>query len=104
MLLNQKTIQEELSKLPTNADENHNSNFHSEPLDNTPFRIIGNSEVGYFLTMGKYRLTEHYNTVDEVIETINREQWLIISRMISCFFHKHDSEEAKDLYKEFDKS
>ena len=54
------------------VEENqNNSKFTNEELNNTPFRIIGSEEQGYAIALGKYRLTTLQPTKDKAIEQIS---------------------------------
>lgn len=87
MLPNTKNTAEELLKLQTGAEETHNKNsnlMEREEIQNTPFEIVGNTEIGYTLIMGKYTLTEFLETKEEVLNELKTIQWKIIQRMIGA--------------------
>lgn len=71
-----------LNEQTNNTPQQNTQLMVREKLPNTPFTLIGNDEIGYFITMGPYRLTEHYPTPAEASEQIQIEQWQIIARMI----------------------
>lgn len=97
----------DLSNTHTNADVNQhkppysndigNDNEHldEEPdelmerqqVRNTPFWIVGNKIDGYYLLMGKYRLSEVFNTIDEVQQWHEQNTWNIILSMIIAVNH-----------------
>lgn len=56
--------------------------IHREKVERTPFYIVGNEEQGYFLTMGKYRLTEAARTIEEVKEQLETNMWDIILKLV----------------------
>lgn len=51
-----------------------------EALDNTPF-ILRKVDDKYFLTLGKYRITEPTNTKEETLEKLETEKWGIITQL-----------------------
>lgn len=56
--------------------------IHREQVENTPFWIVGNEENGYFLTIGKYRITEHRTSIDGVKNDLENKKWYIILTLI----------------------
>ncbi len=74
--------------------ENENL-IEREPVQNTPFWIIGNKEEGYFLTMGKWRLTDKLTTMDEVEAYLDEHSYEIVMKMIICLQSANEEEEAK---------
>lgn len=72
--------------LQTTAQTEPNKNtelLHRERLDKTPFDVIGNEENGYFIAMGKYRLTEPQKTIPLAIQLLEDRRWEIIGAMIT---------------------
>lgn len=71
------------------AEENQtNSNsseelIEREQLEGTPFEVIGNHTQGYFISIGKFRITEIKKTRKELIEHLEKEKWTIICNMIA---------------------
>lgn len=56
-----------------------------EQIERTPFWIIGNKEEGYFLTMGKYRLTDTGCSKEDIYEMLHaNDKWDLILKMILC--------------------
>lgn len=53
------------------------------PVEGTPFHITGNEETGYFLRIGKYRLTDNFKTEDEVQDELFNGQWYITCNLIA---------------------
>lgn len=82
----------------TDVKENHSNNSNSNStelvenyeIENTPFRIIGNEEEGYFTAFGKYRVSERYKTKEETEENFNVKPWeILINTITACIdFHK----------------
>lgn len=46
---------------------------YNEPINNTPFRMIGNDKLGYCITVGQHRLTEFHDkeTLYNILGDIN---------------------------------
>lgn len=97
----------ELLSLQTNAGRSHNSNFGNggdgpqvaigadqeredkgeqlivrEPVEHTPFHVIGNEEKGYFLAIGMHRLTEPKESQHEAIECLDKDFWNILTNVV----------------------
>lgn len=77
----------ESSNGQTNAEENpHSRNYsliHREKVPNTPFEIVGNEETGYFLALGRYKLSQPTPTIDEAYAKLIDEQWNIILNLVT---------------------
>lgn len=65
------------------APSDNSSIQTNEPIDNTPFRLVGNDKTGYFLGMGTYRMTENKATKEEAILELAVNQWMIIANMVT---------------------
>lgn len=81
--------------LHMNAEEIHNSSSsdgteitHREQYPNSPFWIIGNPEIGYFLALGDNRLTEMYPQIQDVRNHIMNHSWELILQMCHIIFTK----------------
>lgn len=93
MLQQTKLEQSELLNTQTSADENQNreqsSNtelIHRERVIGTPFSVVGNEESGYFVTLGMYKISPHYPTLNEAKEAVEQDKWDII---INVFYALH---------------
>jgi len=87
--------QSEILNTQSNTEETLNKNSHlttNEPIEETPFRLVGNTETGYAITMGKYRLTKWTKTKEEALNKLETESWNIIANMIVVI------NEQKELY------
>lgn len=79
--------QAELLASQTNAENPDNSISDSKPLiekepfPGTPFWLIGNQDNGYFLAMGQHKLSNNFNTKQQVREFLLYNQWDIILTM-----------------------
>lgn len=96
------------------TDNNHSSSNQeivtNEAIAGTPFRMAGNPKQGYAITMGKYRLTDLYETEVEAMKTIggkNQEgEWNVIANMIALMFvemRKEETEEKEQIKKNAEK-
>lgn len=65
----------------TSFDQN-NQLIEREPIDGTPFYCVGNLETGFFIALGKYRLTEPKPSVYECMKQLQDNQWHIIMNLI----------------------
>lgn len=75
--------QKELLSTQNNAEGIHNSKplIEREEIPNTPFKIIHLQEK-WFIVMGDHRLTELYNTKEEVLEYFHNHMWETIIHVI----------------------
>lgn len=62
-----------------------------EKIPNSPFTVVGNETVGYFITMGEYRLTEHFETTEQASKQLEIDRWNIIARLIAATLDKYDT-------------
>lgn len=75
------------SNLQSSAQENRKSlspSLTHEPIENTPFVLVGTEETGYFVGIGSYRLTPTLKTVQEVETFMGDHMWEIIVSLIQC--------------------
>lgn len=92
----------ELLNLQQSVDENPNREnsselIHREAVQGSPFYIIGNKEMGYFLTFGKYRLTEPQETIVKVREILYNDMWNIVTNLCLCIIGDVDFKKIRDL-------
>jgi len=76
------------STIMQNADLPVSNNSNSQlldrkPLKNTPFELVGNQETGYFIALGRFRITEPAPTKEEAKLKLSEERWNIITQMIT---------------------
>lgn len=71
-----------------NIENTHNSQslISREPIEGTPFTIIG-TEVGYFITLGDFRLSEQTPDKQELIDKITNKTWDLIIATIAAVIH-----------------
>jgi hypothetical protein len=82
MSTNKKQLtQQELLNSLTNADENQNKENSSEqlverePIEGTPFYMMGNNEKGYSVVMANYKLSPVQPTKEDVLRYMNDNLW-----------------------------
>lgn len=93
---NQTFIQEELLMLQNSSEEAHKDNstlITRKQIPNTPFTVVGNETVGYFVSWGHYRITEHKDTIEEATNLIDTDTWNIITRLMGAIFHYEKNNE-----------
>lgn len=85
------TKQQELLQSQTSVENSNSDNNNSlpelltiEPLENTPFKVVGNDETGYFIALGKYKITNHYEDATKAIEYLKTNQWNVIISMVGA--------------------
>lgn len=54
----------------TIANEKRKSNYNSEIIQDSPFKIIYEEEIGYYVVMGTTMITEPCETKEEAIEKL----------------------------------
>lgn len=86
------TLSEQLHTETENGDNQISSKVvTNEPIDNTPFRIIGNEEKGYWAAFGQYRISPIYKTelmIREYMENPYNE-WDILINTMCVITHTH---------------
>lgn len=106
------TKHEQLLRLQTSAEENQNKEIssnnpkellHREKIEGSPLWIVGTEEHGYFVSMGKHRLTESQPTISKARELLTYEQWNIIANMIVQIVNSMDEMKTRptvnDMFK-----
>lgn len=96
----QSSEQEELLQSQNNVNVADNKNYNlatNEPIDGTPFRLIGTKENGYFIVLGKYRITEIKETEGEALELLITNNWDIIAALILIFIREDKNENWSDM-------
>lgn len=77
-----------------NVEETHKENYSlimREKIEKTPFHIIGDEEKGYFIALGKYRVTEPTKTPEEAIQKLDIEKWNILVDVITIIITATDN-------------
>lgn len=74
------------SHTPTESGNDPNNKsyhlIHNEPVEDTPFRVVGNEERGYFLTWGKYRISEPQPTLQKAKDDVSK--WQNWNMVLTC--------------------
>lgn len=91
---------EQQSDIQQNGEETHKKNYGqkiitNEPIENTPFRLIGNPAQGYAIAIGLKRLTEPKPTIEEAKEILTSIEWNFIANMIVAITQTYDEVENK---------
>lgn len=77
--------------IQSNANQENNSKWTYEPLEGTPFTIIGDEE-GYFAVMGKHRITERTKSKEKLVEDLKVPNWNRITQMIYIITNNYTNE------------
>lgn len=56
-----------------------------DPIEGTPFQLVSVNE-GFFVSMGKYRLTEYFDTPNLAINEVKNKSWSLILSVCSVIF------------------
>lgn len=89
------------SSLSKNTEQEPNSDSSKEMVEKiqvpeTPFTMV-RFEDKWFLTMGKYRLTEPADTKEEIEAQIENTSWNRIIQIILIIIKDHDEEKQLKL-------
>lgn len=96
----------------TDAENNHNNNSSTtttttnstpqneeiikyKPIEKTPFTLVWQKDMGYFLTMGKFKITENYETEEEIEQILTEKPYQLILEMIGVLIEIN--EELKEI-------
>ena len=60
-------------------------------IGKSPLWIIGNRVDGYFVAMGKQRLGDVYNTIEEVEQGIEANMWEVIGNYVLSLLDARDN-------------
>lgn len=98
---NSQTTNEQREKLNTqnNIESNDKENYPlltREPLENTPFHIVGNEKIGYKIAYGKYNFNDTpHKTQQDAVYWYNGHMWEIVMSLIAIGF-KIANDNAKE--------
>lgn len=73
-------------------DSDNSQLISRNKIENTPFEIVGSDERGYFIALGRYKLTTNKPTLNEARECLVKEQYNIIANMIAVIFDVNNLE------------
>lgn len=68
-----------------------------ERIKNTPFDLVGNEEQGYFVALGRYKVSETYGDQDTAIHEAKYPAWDILLNVMSLMASMTFEEERKKL-------
>lgn len=89
-----------------NAGTNNKENSSNEELIErvkipwTPFYVVGTPERGYFVTFGKYKITEQKPTKVEAIGDLEKERWNVTVTVAGLVQEMMIEEEVRRLKEE----
>lgn len=95
-----KLLKSKKSQLQTSAVENHNNELFStdekqiverQELPETPFHVVGNKNHGYFIALGRYRLTDTFEEKREAIDQLTYSKWKVITNLISTLIEANEN-------------
>ncbi|AXH73731.1 MAG: hypothetical protein [Microviridae sp.] len=70
-----------------------------KPIANTPFEVVGEEKQGYFLALGKFRLTEPMKTEQDIEDYLNSNMYnvmLTVIQLITPYVVKTELAEWKE--------
>jgi hypothetical protein len=90
--------------LEKNVNEADKQNYSDElvkqiPIEDTPFMAV-KMEDYWFLTLGKYRLTEKLKSLQECKDEAENTSWFRIMQIVNVMIKEHE-EEKKENVKQF---
>lgn len=105
---NQENSKESLSSTQMNVDRGHikgdlsDKKYATEPVENTPFWIVGNTEEGFAITLGQYRVSQGlYKTAADAKDAIYERDWNILFNTVIAILRMDENirwESTKDKY------
>lgn len=86
----------------TNTKEAHSDNSSTkislnEAIPDTPFRLIGDPDNGYFIAIGNYRITETQKTPAGAEYMIHKEPWIITANLIAAMLQADKTMQLQKL-------
>lgn len=80
------------SQTSAQGTENNNGSLTIERdiIKGTPFTIVGTPKDGYWLTMGKHRLSKIYKTKKEVLNYVKKADWTLLTSVIIAFVYDRE--------------
>lgn len=94
-----KLIKSKKSQSLTSVEENQNNQLFStdekqiverQEIEETPFHIVGNKEHGYFIALGRYRITETFREKREAVAELTHRKWKVITNLISTLIEANE--------------
>ena len=81
-----ETLLKEQKDLLNTTDK---ENFNFKQIENTPFTIVSEDEK-VFAVMGKYRLTENYNSAEECEKAVTEITWNRLIQVMSIMINEEE--------------
>lgn len=72
---------------PETASSSQSLTIDREIVPESPFTIVGTPKHGYWLTMGKHRLTKPLKTKKEVYKLLKQKPWSLMTSVMISFIH-----------------
>lgn len=87
--------------LSTNVENTNSTNSSKneelrriEKLKDTPFEIVYDEGVGYYLVMGSYRITEPNEKRENLIKIVKEKNWNLLTTVIAVITEQIKKGEA----------
>lgn len=83
--------------MDVNEDHMNSSNSNSEEtvqyeeIEDTPIGIIGSEDKGYFLTFGKYRVSEVMETKEAALMHFNNKGWHVMVAVMTAIINFNET-------------
>lgn len=90
-ILKEQSGEESIPNLEENTKE-----FERETIEGTPLEIIGNDQIGYWVAMGMFRLTEPQSTIEEVRKRLHDNDWELLINLMCALIN---AKELSDIQK-----
>lgn len=87
------------SHTQNSAEETHNKNSTlatTKKIEGSPFCIVYKEDIGHFLALGDYRLTEPMKTEEEVLEYSINNNWNLITTLVAAIVDKYNKIKEKE--------
>lgn len=97
------TNAEEINKLNSSFEQGHINPRNTQlteqiEIENTPFTAV-RVDKQWFLSMGKYRISEIKETFEECKEDAYRADWIRIMTIMKIVIEEHEQEKKQNLKK-----
>lgn len=79
----------------TMEQENAEQLLERHPIENTPFQAV-RYEDEWYLLMGKYRLTEGLETLEDVISEAGNTSWNRLLAIMHIMIKEYNNKEEKE--------
>ena len=66
--------------LEENAQNKEKSSelLEMDKVENTPFHVVGSNDQGFFIALGKYRISTVQPTKESAIEWVSKNMWTVV--------------------------